>query len=1221
MSEKSQALITSIRARLQAIARRQQLAEMAWGGVFFLGALAAVWLLSVAIEASLWLDTAFRKALFWSIVVVAVGLAYWFMVRPLLRMAGWLRGPSEEQIAREIGRRFPEVSDRLTNLLQLAAGRTSPSPPSFIDHAVASLGRGIEPVPMEQVVSYERAKRASRFALVPVAGVVIFLLAAPGAFLGASHRLLTPGTHFDRPAPFQLLVEPGDIELMRGDSLTIRARAIGAQQPAAASIEMQNLSEDLVTTETLRADSTYRYEHRLLNVRHSFRYRLRAGEVTSAWFTAEITERPLVRSMQVGLTFPRYARIPPQRLDPNVGDIQALAGTRADLEVIVSGQELAGGYIVHSDGQRDTLSLDRTAAEGGFTLRQDETYHLSFVDARGNQNSDPIEYTVRVVQDALPSVIVTEPSTVSELNESLATQLRLRLADDFGFSRLALYYRLAESRFGAPAETFSAIQLGGLAPYELDQEIVHGWDLRRDTPIDPVPGDVIEYYVQVWDNDSVAGYKSTRSATLQLRLPSIAEQYEKLDETEDAAESDMEAMMEEARQIREQFQELRDELRTKQESDWEDQRQLDQLKEKQSSLEQQAEDLNQAFEEMVDRMEQNDLASDRTMEMYQEMQKVVEEINSPELMEALNQLQEAMQELNLQQMQESLQNFEFNEEQYQQRLERTLELFKQIRVQQDLEEAARRAEDLAEQQQEIREKTAELEDQPTDEAPDAENAESENPEDAGEKADGEPREGEEPAEGEQQDPQQGEQQDSQGEQQDQQGEQQDPQQGDPQENGEQNPSQQEQQQAGEPSTPQEQLAKQQEMSSEEMQQLEQLLEQIKERMDELKQAPTDEMQQLNEQVQEEQLPQQMQQNAEQLRQNQLNQAQQQQQQMQQQLQQMQQQLQQMQQGMEGSQIQINIAALRRALSDILTLSQEQEDLINAVRDLSPDSPALRQFSQAQVELGEGAAVVSDSLQKLAKDIPHMTREVQQQAGEALRAMTSATDAMAERMSGQAAAHQKSAMMHLNELALLLSDLLDQMMNMQSSGSGSGMSMQQMTEQLQNAAQQQQQLNQQIQQMLNQMQGNRLSQDMQERLRQMAAQQESIRSEVKSLSRNPELRGKMMGDLNKIAEQMEETIQELQRAQPGRRTLERQQQILSRMLDATRSMQERGRENKREGRIGESTPRDSPTALPASQEAESLRKALIEALESGYSADYEELIKRYFELLQQTAGEN
>lgn len=245
----------------------------------------------------------------------------------------------------------------------------------------------------------------------------------------------------------------------------------------------------------------------------------------------------------------------------------------------------------------------------------------------------------------------------------------------------------------------------------------------------------------------------------------------------------------------------------------------------------------------------------------------------------------------------------------------------------------------------------------------------------------------------------------------------------------------------------------------------------------------------------------------------------------------------------------------------------------------------------------------------------MTRAVQQHAGDALRAMGESTEALTERSSRQAVGEQKTSMMHLNELALLLSDLMDQMQNQQAGGQG-GQSMQQMMQQLQQMSGQQQKLNEQIQQMLNDMQGNRLGQDAQQRLRQMAAQQDALRRQLKELSRNRELNGKALGDLNKIAEEMEKTIEELQRGGASRRTVQRQQEILTRLLNASKSLRERGKEKKRESEEGQSFNRQSPGELTPAEQAEELRRALLRALESGYAPDYEELIKRYFELLQE-----
>jgi len=358
----------------------------------------------------------------------------------------------------------------------------------------------------------------------------------------------------------------------------------------------------------------------------------------------------------------------------------------------------------------------------------------------------------------------------------------------------------------------------------------------------------------------------------------------------------------------------------------------------------------------------------------------------------------------------------------------------------------------------------------------------------------------------------------------------------------------------------------------------------------------------------------MRENAEQMRKQEFQPAQQQQQQMSENLRKLQQDLEQMQQSMQGGQMQMNMNGLRQALDDVLGLSIDQEKLRSEVQTLAADSPRLRETAQQQLRLSEGLTTVTDSLQSLARTIPQMGRDVQVHAGESMREMADATKAMTDRTARRAAGHQKGAMTHLNELALMLADLLDQMMNGQ--GSGGNMSMEQMMQQLQDMAGQQEQLNQQLQQMLNDMQGNRLTQDMQDRLRRLGGQQEQIRRDLRQMSRERSLRNRALGDLERVAEQMAETIAELQQQRISRRTVQRQQQILTRLLEASRSMQERGRERRRESQSADQFTRIGPDALSPTEQAHQLRRDLIRALEQGYAPDYEDLIRRYFDLLGQ-----
>lgn len=1140
MSSVTQQLVVLLRRRLQSARRRLLQTDLAAGLTALLGIGAAAWLVAAGAEWLLWLPSLMRWVLFAICVLAFVSAFAMGVLRPLLRHSGWLPGRDEATLARQVGRTIPEVGDRLLNLLQLADGHHSDSPEPFVDLAVQRLADPLQDVEFERIASWKPTFYWSKWASMPLLGLLIILLAAPGPFLDATDRLTHPGRHFQKPAPYDISVDPGDAELIIGGSLSVRIAMTGMIPDTPPVLEVRIEGELRSRFINLQDSSQGAWSHQFENVRYPFRYRISSDVVTTEWFDVTLVERPLVQQLNLRLSYPPYSRIPSQALDANMGDVTALAGTRVDVRVALAGARTAEAVLQFASGLEVPMVLDGNEGQAQFTVRHRDSWEIRLLSEAGNGNIDPITYQVDSLPDGGPSVTLLAPGTLHDLEDDRSASLLGHITDDFGFSRLLLHYRLSDSRFGTVSETFSQLSLAVPYQFQLDQEVAYEWNLVEQTPLDPVPGDVIDYYLEIWDNDAFAGAKSAQSRVHQLRMPSLAERFEQLDESQDETEKSIEELLDEADAARKQFDELKEELLENPEAGFHEERLLEQLQEKQDNLSESLDAVSQKMEEIAQQMQNNDMVSEQTMEMFEQLQQVVEEVRTPELMEALQNLQQAIQNMDLNQMQDALEQFEFSEDMYQERLERTLDLFKQFRVQQDMEEIQERAQDLAETEDQLAEETAKLENEQK-----AEEASGDN----------------------------------------------------------QQPDQRN-----------EDLAKEQERAAEEMKALEEKMEEVLERMQEMESRKSEDMQDLLEDTQDKEMSEQMQENAEQLRNNELQQAGQEQQDMSQQLSQMSSQMNQMQMNMQGAQMQLNIAAIRAVLEDVLTLSENQELLRLEVMELATDSPLLRDAAQQQVELSEGLAVTADSLQAIAREIPQMTRDIQQRAGDAQREMAEATGALTERAARRAAGNQRGAMTQLNELALLLSELLNQQMN----GSGAGQSnqsMEQMMEQMQQMGQQQQQLNQQIQQLLNDMQGSRLTQDMMERLRQMGAQQEQIRSDLRQMNRNRDARNKMLGDLNRIADQMMETIEELQQNRVSQRTVQRQQQILTRLLEASRSLEQRGEDNKREGRSADEIMRESPAALPLNEQLERMRRDLIRALESGYSTDYEALIRRYFDLLQ------
>ncbi len=1136
MSNQTRYLVDHVRQSLARARRRMVAVNLTRGGLTALALVLSLAVLLVALEAWLWTAPAVRISLVTLFVAVLTGSALWWLVRPVLQAFELLPGLSDQDVARLLGRANEGISDRLINLLQLVSGRHSDAPSDVIDRAVAGLAEPVPDSAAARVAPWNTIARPARLLSVPVVVLAVVALAAPGWIFDAGGRLVQPGTSFTRPAPFQVAVEPGSIELIAGATLHVEVVLAGAPDGIRPGLEtMQTGENQAQMTDMSVLETPGAWRASINDVKRDFRYRVVAAGVSSPWYSVTLMNRPLVSQLNIDLTYPRYTRLPERSLDNNVGDVSALMGTQVRVRIRASGSEVERARLVFGSGRTINASVDGSEITAAFPVTGNDTWRAELLSPDDIPNASPIEYRISASRDLAPDITILQPDLMSDLPGDLRTFLLLGITDDYGFRDLTLFTRLAESRFGQVSDSFATTPLPIGSTLQLDQEIPYDWDVAATTGLDLVPGDVLEYYVEVRDNDSVAGFKAAQSRVHRLRLPSVTEKYESLDAKEDDAEDSLDELMDRARQAREDFDALREELLRDPDTDFQDERAVEKLQEQQREMEEAIDDVAEKMQEMADDMASEDLVSEETLRSFEELQEVVEEIRSPELMESLRDLEESLKQMNPNQMQQALENFEFSETEYQKRLERTLELFKNFRVQQDMEEAQKRADDLARTEEQLAEESSRL--------PAEENTEKQD-------------------------------------------------------------------------AKKEQLAEQQEQAAEEMENLQEKLQEIQERMEELRNQPKQEMQDLVEDTADQKMPEKMQENAEELRSGDPQKAQEQQQDMSQQLQQLSGDLSQLQMNTAGQQQQVNLAGVRSVLEDVLTLSRDQEALRQDVDGFAIDSPRLREAARHQAQLSDGLAVVADTLQRLSREIPQMSRIIQEETGNALRLMSESTDALTERTARRATTGQQGAMSHLNELALLLSDLLNQMSN--ASGAGqSNMSMEQMMEQLQNMGQQQQQLNQQIQQLLNDMQGNRLTQDMTERLRQLGAQQEQMRQQLRQLSRNRELRNKALGDLNRIAEQMQESIQELSENRANRQTIQRQNEILTRLLQASQSLQERGRENKREGRSADDILRDSPAELTPSEQAERLRRDLIRALESGYADDYQQLIRRYFELLQES----
>lgn len=1126
-----------------------------------------------------------------------LGSLWYFAGDALATAFGVKKKQSDDEFALRVGRFFPELGDKLLNALQLYrthAGNAQIVGAPMLDSqelALASfgaIGTKAETLDFSAIVSEEPRKRALMLFGGIAALTALMFAVFPNAMGSALNRLRHFSQSFIPPAPFVLEIAPMQEKVVRGANAEIRV--IPKRNPEVAAFtppteitlrvrERMTDANGVATSEgqetfdsfTLRADSAGEFHYDLPSVKRGVEFFAEVAWyidfVRSATGRITVVDKPDIRGLTGNVIPPSYTKNPPRSLDENTASVMSVVGSRVELSAL-SSKPLKSAQIVllkrrGNDSTRvDTVfvplsvngSSDHRRASGGFSVNFNGEYFLRITDETGEQNENPIRYSVLALADGMPSITMLQPSGDAELTESALLAMKFTVSDDYGFSSMTLHYRRTESRYSPPQKDFSVVKL----PVPLDKaaEVPYIWDLNK---MGIAPADKYEFYVQITDNDIVTGPKSARTQVMTARLPSLDEIFKEADKTQDIAQKELQKILKEAEQMKRETEEVSRELRKQQEkpqADWKEKKRLEDLLKKQEDFQKRVEDVQKQLEQMTDKLQQNQTISEETLKQYMEVQKLLKQVNAPELQKAMQQMQRALDQMQPEQMQQALQKFQFNEEDFKKSIERTMKILKRVQANQKADELTKRA-------QELEEKQADLEKQ-------MENA-----------------------------------------------------------------NLNDKQKRDELAQQQERLKEDLQSMDKEMQDLEQLMKDIQEKGG--RDMPMDELKKAQEAMNKEETEKSMQDAKEEMQKGNQEQAKQQQKKAQQNLQKFAQQMKNMKKEMQRNVQQEAIRQMQKATQNMLELSKRQEQLKQQSQNMDYNSTQFRDAAQDQANALQDLKNVISRMADLAQKSFAVTPEMGKELGDAMQQMENATQSLEDRNAQQAQQQQNGAMSSMNNAAMQMQKMLGQM---QGSGEGTGQQGEQgesmgqqgtssgFMESLQRAAAQQQTLNQAMQEMMQQQGGQRLQQQGGQQGQQpggeqtgrMAAQQEAIRKQLEELNKQNQTGGKKaLGSLDKLAQEMQEIVQDLKSGNINEETLRRQERILSRLLDASRSTREQDYEKQREAKTTTNVARTSPTAIDLSTQEGKNRalQELLRNLKQGYTKDYEALIRKYFEALQKT----
>ena len=262
----------------------------------------------------------------------------------------------------------------------------------------------------------------------------------------------------------------------------------------------------------------------------------------------------------------------------------------------------------------------------------------------------------------------------------------------------------------------------------------------------------------------------------------------------------------------------------------------------------------------------------------------------------------------------------------------------------------------------------------------------------------------------------------------------------------------------------------------------------------------------------------------------------------------------------------NIENLKQILSNLITLSFSQEDVLNKLTQIDPNDPSLTQLNRHQKRIVDQSNVVKDSLYALAMRTPQITSMVNNELLSMEINLVKAFEQMEEAKFPQSRVSQQFVITSVNNLALMLNEALDnlekqmanQMPGDQECEKPGGNGKPQMNL-LKKASQS---IKEQLQRMIEQMK-NGNQQQMSKELGQMLMQHEMMQQMLREMINNGGVGSSAKNQLQQIDRLLEQNRRELMSKSVDAQTIARQNLISTRLLKAENAERERDYDDKRE----------------------------------------------------------
>lgn len=668
-----------IENKIRQFVKKYYLNKLYKGIIFFVIIILATFIAFSLFEFFSYSNTIVRSILFYSFIALCISTLVVYIIVPLAKLNGLGKQLTNEQIAKIIGQHFSQIDDKLLNMFELQKQLDSGNYKSYdlLSAAIDNKIDSFKAYSFVQAVPMNKTKKFARWALIPVALFLLLFIFKSEVFTESTKRIVHHTQVYEKPAPYTFEVQNKKLRTFQHDDYVVKVKVKGEETPNEVFIRYGNRSFKCIKV------SNTEFSYTFTNMQNNTNFQFVTDEVESSLYTLEVLPKPVTLGFEMELHYPAYLNKPDETLD-NVGNATVPEGTTITWKFYTKNSD---NLIIIVNDKENIM----TSESDNYLYKVYAKSSFSYSILNKNRyftSRDTLTDEITVIKDMYPTIAIQ-----SQRDSAYQDRVYFKgnIQDDYGFSKLQFVY----NKFDANGKQQGSAQIVNIQiqPSTTIQDFYYYFDPNT---FSLNPGEKIEYFFQVFDNDGVNGHKCAKSAVSTFSVRTLDEINKDLEKAEKQTKLDYNEILSESAQLMKDIDKLQQQMLQEKELSWQDKKKLEQLMQQYQELQQKLNELKNEQQNQQSLENQYKNIDQDIINKQKELQKRMDEILTDEMKEMIKKLQEMMnQSLDKKQIEQQMQKMKQNTKDINKTLDQQLQLYKQLEVEKKVNEVVKELRDLS----------------------------------------------------------------------------------------------------------------------------------------------------------------------------------------------------------------------------------------------------------------------------------------------------------------------------------------------------------------------------------------------------------------------------------------------------------------------------------------------------------------------------------------------